>query len=154
MTSQVPRRFMRMKDGNVLDEHTQYRIIHSPDESVLLFDWKPTPGLAAADFAQGITAFAEQCRRHNPQRAVIDAQQLDQQSSAVKWLRGQGDLNGEDYRTWWAREIVPRYQEAKIAVLTVATGDPNAPGRIPSPDGAGFAIGYFTDLKQAMNWAP
>lgn len=154
MSSTAVLRYSCMKDGAVLADHAQYRIVRSLDEGSLLFDWKAAPGLSAADFAAGIAAFAKQCEAEKPKRAVIDARQLDQGSGAMRWLRGQSDTHPEPYAPWWLREIVPLYHAAGIASLTVATGDPNAPGAIEVPDGVTFAVGYFTDLETAMTWAP
>ena len=132
-----------MTDRNVLEDHRQYRIIRPSEGAMMMLAWKAVRGLAAQDFAQGISVFAELCRRDRPTRAVIDARQLDQESPAVRWLRGEGEVDGEAYPQWWRRAVVPLYCEAGISTLTVATGDPNAPGRIASPEGVEFAIGYF-----------
>jgi len=137
----------------VIENHPQFTI--SSAETEVLLDWKSTSGLSATDFAEGIAKFATHCTIAKPARAVIDARKLDQSSEAVSWLRAQRAVDGLDsYESWWAAEIVPLYNRAEIASLTVATGDPNAPGEIPAPEGAGFAIGYFGDLDTARTWTP
>ena len=142
-----------MENATVIKEHEQYNISLSGDHKTMLFSWNRIPGLTARDFAYGITDFASQCASHQPSRVVIDARQLDQESQAVHWLRGHARVEGLDaYDPWWMRTAVPLYHDAGIGSLTVATGDPNAPGEIPTPDGAHFQMGYFTDVDAASNW--
>lgn len=142
-----------MENATVIKEHEQYSISLSGDRETLLFSWNHIPGLTARDFANGITDFASLCVSLHPSRAVFDARQLDQESQAIHWLDGRGPVEGFDaYDTWWVRTVVPLYNEAGIGSLTVATGDPNAPGEIPTRDGAHFQMGYFTDVVAASNW--
>ena len=139
----------------VVEDHANYTISTSTDGTSVLVDWKPVNGLTAADFAASITSFATHCQTRRPFRAVIDARQLDQSSQATAWLRAQIDVEDlEPYQTWWETMIVPLYNDAAIGSLTVATGDPNAPGQIPTPDAAKFAVVYFTDLETARTWQP
>lgn len=136
-----------------IDDHDQYTIARVGD--AVLLAWKETPGLSADDFASGITRFATHCEQGKPTRAVIDARRLDQTSQATSWLRNQETVDGLDpYQTWWEREIDPRYNAAGIDSMAVATGDPNAPGQIPSPTSAHFAVAYLSDLDAARTWQP
>lgn len=138
----------------IIEDHDQYTISKT-DDGALLFDWKSISGLNATDFASGINRFATQCEAERPSRAVIDARQLDQTSQAAKWLRNQEAIEGLDaYQAWWEREIIPLYNAAGIDALTVATGDPNAPGEIPAPEQARFAVAYLTDVDSARTWQP
>jgi len=142
-----------VENDSVIDEHQQYIISLSDDGSTMLFNWNHLSGLSALDFAQGIMNFASRCETHRPARAVIDARQLDQTSEAVNWLRAKVEVEGlDDYEPWWAESVLPLYHDAGITSLTVATGDPNAPGEVPSPPGVRFKMGYFFDLDQARNW--
>jgi hypothetical protein len=142
-----------MVNGNAIKEHDHYTISISGDGKTMLFTWKQIPGLSAESFADGITDFATQCATHQPSRAVIDARQLDQESQAVNWLRGRTQVDGLDaYDAWWVKSIVPLYHDARIASLTVATGDPEAPGEIPTPPGVNFRMGYFFDVDAASSW--
>ncbi len=143
-------------------QHAQYSIVQqdgiNPNEAAagaqtLMMTWVHEPGLSAYEFAAGIRQFARQCAELHPERAVIDARQLDQSCEGVTWLRGQADVDGlADYEPWWAQTAVPLYREAGISWLVVATGDPNAPGEIPAPPKVSFRIGYVTDLEQALAW--
>jgi len=137
-----------------LEENNQYSFVLSDEkETILLFTWKHVPGLSGSDFQAGIAAYAKLCEIHKPTKAVIDASSLDQASQAIAWLRGNNDGMSEDYNTWWTRAIVPVYHKAGILALSVATGDPNAPGELPNvPPGVEFKIGYFPDLDAAMSW--
>ncbi len=139
---------------NPIAETAQYSFSQADNTEALLFTWKPTNGLGAQDFRAGIAAFADLCKTRRPTRAVIDARALDQASPAVAWLRGHDDgTEAETYNAWWLREIVPAYHAAGIASMAVATGDPNAPGEIPSPaPEVHFKIGYFPDLDTASAW--
>lgn len=142
-----------MEYGNVIKEHEQYSISLSGDGTTMLFNWNQIPGLTAQNFADGITEFATQCATHQPSRAVIDARRLDQESQAVKWLRGQTQVDGVDaYDPWWVQTIVPLYHDAGITSLAVATGDPDSPGEIPAPPKVNFQIGYFADVDSASTW--
>lgn len=125
-------------------------------EKTLLFSWKHVAGLEIALFKEAIQAFAETCLEHRPKKAAIDATLLDQQSPAVSWLRGnRNDENDEDYQAWWIRVIVPIYNSADTGCMSVATGDPQAPGVIEGlPDMVGFKVGYFPDLDAAIGWQP
>jgi hypothetical protein len=139
-----------MENGNIVKEHDHYSISLSNDGTMLLFDWSQTRGLSALDFSQGITDFARQCITHVPARAVIDARHLDQESEAFSWLRGQTQVEGLDaHDPWWMQTIVPLYHDAGIAALAVATGDPTAPGLVPTPPEVNFQIGYFPDVESA-----
>ncbi len=146
---------MNWTDGALIANTEQYRFAQSADAKTLLFEWKHIAGLGAQDFRDGIAAFAEQCRVHRASYAAIDAALLDPSSPAVCWLRGQ-DVAGEteDYQTWWIRDIVPVYHDAGVQCLAVGTGDPNAPGELPSVQGVDFRIGYFADIDAALGWRP
>jgi hypothetical protein len=146
---------MTMENGKLIADNAQYRFVQSVDKKSLLFEWKHVAGLSTQDFRNGIDAFAQQCKEHKPNYALIDASLLDQSSPAVSWLRAQ-QLAGEreDYRTWWTREIVPAYHVAGITCLAVGTGDPNAPGVLLDTPGVHFKIGYFPDISTALGWKP
>lgn len=146
---------MTLENAHSIEDIAQYRISQSADKKTLLFEWKPVAGLKTQEFRKGISAFARQCENRRPVYAVIDASKLDQSSPAVSWLRAQRlEEEREDYKTWWMREIVPVYHEAGILCLAVGTGDPNAPGELPSSPGVDFRIGYFPDVDTALNWRP
>jgi len=143
-----------MENANAIIEHDHYTISLSDDGTMMLFDWIQNSGLSALDFAQGITDFAGQCVAHQPARAVVDARHLDQESEAFSWLRGQIQIDGLDaYDPWWMQTIVPLYHDAGIAAMAVATGDPTAPGEVPTPPEVNFQIGYFPDLESASSFA-
>ncbi|MFV1999026.1 MAG: hypothetical protein ACC654_01525 [Acidimicrobiia bacterium] len=142
-----------MEKHNVIKELEHYSISLSRDGTTMLFGWNDTRGLSALKFADGITDFAASCVTHQPTRAVIDARQLDQGSEAFSWLRGQTQVDGLDaYDPWWLQTIVPLYHDAHIAALAVATGDPTAPGEVPTPPEVNFKIGYFADVESASTF--
>lgn len=137
----------------MLTDTTAYTFEMVPDQDALLFSWKPVAGLKAALFRTAISEFAHLCLKHRPVRGVIDAQQLDQDSSAFAWLRGSTEDEVEPYDEWWEREIFPLYIQAGLEKLAVATGDPNAPGEVPvPPNDAALRMGYFHQLKHAYAW--
>jgi hypothetical protein len=117
-------------------------------------DWKHVVGLNLQDFKRGVAQFADHCKTYKPNRAVIDARQLEPNGDPLGWVSGQKKIAGEEeYNTWWLREIVPIYHEAGVSSLAVATGNPNAPGELANiPKGVNFKIGYFIDLETAMQW--
>jgi hypothetical protein len=145
---------MSLKNGSMIDENSHYSFVLSEDKQALLFNWKHVEGLSVQDFRRGIAEFADQCKKHKPTRAVIDATELDQGSPAVAWLRAQNiDTDEEAYVKWWTREIVPVYHDAGISSLAVATGDPNAPGELANlPPEVNFKVGYFPDLETTLQW--
>ena len=147
---------MSLKNANMIDDNSHYSFVLSEDKQTLLFSWKPIEKLSAQDFRRGIAAFADQCKKHKPAHAVIDATTLGQGSPAVAWLRAQNiDTDEETYVKWWAREIVPVYHDADISSLAVATGDPNAPGELANPPPeVNFKVGYFQDLETTLQWKP
>lgn len=142
-------------DTKTISEHAHYRIIQSNDGAELFFDWKNIPGISIADFKSGVAEFARQCEVHKPKSAVIDATKLDQSSPAVAWVTGrQKFANEEDYMPWWVRDIIPKYNNAGIGTLAVATGNPNASGEVSEqPPGFNFRMGYFKDLGGAKQWS-
>jgi len=143
-----------MENGTMLDNGDQYRIVLASDEKTLLFDWKNVEGIGVQDFSKGIATFAGHCRTHRPTLAVIDARKVDPDSDALGWVSGRATPPGEEtYETWWAREILPVYQESGIAGLAVATGDPNAPGEVDGPSEANFKTGYFNSVEDALDWS-
>ena len=140
--------------GKTIEENSQYKINQSVDNSELSFNWDHVEGLSINDFKKGIAQFATQCEANKPNRAVIDARNLDQHSPAIAWLSGQEKFaDEEDYMPWWIREVVPNYNDAKITSLAVATGNPQAPGELKemAPE-VGFKVGYFNSLDDARNW--
>ena len=143
-----------MKNGKIIQDHNNYRIVVPDDGKALLFDWKQVQRLSIKEFKSGIAEFAKSCKTYKPDRAVIDARKLDPIGDPLGWVTGQKKIDGEEpYNTWWSKEIVPIYNEAGISVLSVATGDPNAPGELANiPDEVHFKIGYFPDLDAAMQW--
>ncbi|WP_282605404.1 hypothetical protein [Pelagibius sp. Alg239-R121] len=147
---------MTVQIGKLLKDNSNYSFVQSEDKKLLLFNWKHVAGLSIQVFQRGISKFAEQCKRHKPTHAVIDARALDQGSPAVAWLRSQDvETTLEDYMTWWTREVLPVYQDAGISSLAVATGDPNAPGELTSlPPEVRFKMGYFPDLETSLDWKP
>lgn len=142
-----------MENRRAITEHDNYSISLSEEGTTMLFSWKRTPGLSAQAFADGITDFATQCVAHHPSRAVIDARQLDPDSEGVGWLRGRAEIDDLDaYEPWWVEMIVPRYHDASITSLAVATGDPNAPGEVQTSEAVDFRMGYFNDVESASAW--
>jgi hypothetical protein len=144
----------QMKNEKIVQDNKLCRFILADDEKVLLLDWKHVTGLSLVDFKNCVAEFASNCKRYKPVRVVIDARELDPNGDVIGWVSGQKRIEGEEeYNSWWIREIVPFYHEAGISVLSVATGNPNAPGELPNvPKGVNFRIGYFTDLETAMQW--
>ena len=137
----------------IIANETAYRFEMLDDRNTLLFSWKPLRGVDPALFRKAISEFAQLCKEHRPARGVIDAQALDQSSSAFAWLRGAEEGQSETYDDWWARDILPVYVQAELKKLAVATGNPDAPGEIPVPDNAGvFRMGYFYSLEDALSW--
>ncbi|WP_299748030.1 hypothetical protein [uncultured Tateyamaria sp.] len=137
----------------IFANETAYRFEKLNDQDTLLFSWKPAPGVDPALFRRAISGFARLCKEHRPSRGVIDAQDLDQSSSAFAWLRGSEEDQLESYDAWWAREVLPVYVQAKLDKLAVVTGDPSAPGEIPVPNNtAQFRMGYFHSLQDALSW--
>lgn len=143
-----------MQNEKVVEDIEQYSVVLAEDKKTLLLNWKRVTGLSIEDFRMGVVRFADQCKTHKPIRAVIDARKLDPGEDPVAWVSGQKKFtNEEEYAQWWTREIVPIYHEAGIASLSVATGNPNAPGELAEvPPGVNFKIGYFDDLESAMQW--
>ncbi|MGI9450173.1 MAG: hypothetical protein ACR2QH_06000 [Geminicoccaceae bacterium] len=140
--------------GQSIEENAHYSITSDDENGTLVFSWKPVAGLGIRDMQDGIATFAGQCKLRKPAQAVIDARKLDPDSPARAWVSSQKTFPGqEDYGPWWSREIVPVYNDAGIASLAVATGDPNAPGEIASaPPGVTFKMGFFPNLDAAMRW--
>ena len=142
-----------IKSGRTLEENEDYKIVLSGDETAILLAWSATPGLSGARFAEGITAVAAASVEHSPTKVVIDARNLDSFSEAVGWLRGQRAVSGfKSYMEWWTETIVPLYDKSGMDSLSVATGDPEAPGEIPAPEGSNFRIAYVEDLLTASTW--
>lgn len=138
-----------------ITENEAYSFTRLENEQALLFTWKHVPGLEVAVFRTGIVEFAKLCAELRPQKGIIDATKLDQESPAVAWLRGQSATAEEAYDAWWMREIVPTYNACHLAGLAVATGDPSAPGELPNmPEAVAFKVGYFADLETSLNWQP
>jgi len=143
-----------MENGTLLANTDQYRIVLASDEKTVLFDWKHVEGIGVQEFGDGIATFAAYCGSHSPTLAVIDARKLDPKSDALSWVSGRATPPGEEtYETWWAREILPVYNDSAIAGLAVATDDPNAPGEVDGPPEANFKTGYFTNLDDALDWS-
>jgi hypothetical protein len=145
---------MSEQELRTIADTPNYTLSFTEDGDAIVLKWKHVAGLSAGDFRAGIDRFAHQCRARRATRAVIDAAQLDQSSPAIGWLRGQ-DVQGEreDYISWWVREIVPLYNDAGIASLTVGTGDPGAPGELNElPPSVRFRVAYLPDLESALNW--
>jgi len=121
--------------------------------SALKLLWKKNDKLDINTFKKGIVEFANSNKVHKPQKAIIDAHNLDPQGDPFGWVSGQKEIEGvEEYNSWWGREIAPILNESQILGLAVATGDPNAPGEIPAPEGVNFKIAYFTDFNQLLAW--
>jgi len=146
----------REKNQITIDDSENCCLSQSKDGQTLFLAWKSVPGLLVQDFAEGVSKLAMQCGIRQPKYAVIDAQKLDPTSPAVAWLRGEGtDANGDNYQTWWMRDIVSAYNDAGIVSLAVATGDPSAPGELQeTPPGVNFKIAYFPELSAATTWRP
>jgi len=137
-----------------IETNSQYTISQSGDNSELSLNWAHVEGLSISDFKQGIAKFSVQCETNKPSRAVIDARSVDHQSPAFAWLSGQEKFEDqEEYMSWWMREVVPNYNDAKITSLAVATGNPQAPGELNevAPE-IHFKMGYFNSLEDARNW--
>lgn len=131
-----------------------YRISRNMEKDSLILDWHRVNGLKPEDFRTGILDFARHCDTHSPAHAVIDATDLDQDSPAVAWLRGQ-PVNGEveDYNGWWLQSVVPLYNGAGIQSLAVGTGDPSAPGELRNlPTTVNFRVAYLPDINSALHW--
>ena len=143
---------MSRTDEQTIAENERFRMVRDAGAGVVLLAWRAVPGLGIDAFRQALTAFAEQCGRHRPRQALIDASRLDPDCPALRWVRGDSD-NPEAYAAWWAREMVPAYNAAGFAALAVATGNPNAPGPVDVPEEATFKMGYFNDLDAASDWA-
>lgn len=143
---------MNLSDTTKIVETALYSIIQSGTS--LLFTWKQAEYFSVDAMARGISEFANHCKDIRPKNAVIDARLVDPQSPALGWVSGQQKVDGqEDYNTWWMREIVPLYHDAKIESLGVATGNPQAPGELMETlEGVNFKIGYFDGLDDASNW--
>lgn len=137
-----------------IEDNNYYTFSKVTTDTALLFTWKHVPNLEIQIFKNAIQKFANLCQIHHPEMAVIDAGSLDQESPAVKWLRGQEtDANDVIYDHWWLNEIVPIYNSSSVKRLSVATGDPNAPGEIDlGLEIIKFKIGYFPDLDVALTW--
>lgn len=136
-----------------IKENEFYAINLNDSISALKLAWKENSQLDITEFKKGIIAFAESNSTHKPQRAFIDASQLNPNGNPVGWVSGQKEIEGvEEYNSWWGREIAPILNESQILGLAVATGNPNAPGEIPSPEVANFKIAYFTDFDQLLAW--
>jgi hypothetical protein len=142
-----------MKDGKLVDDHKHYSCVLSSNGEVLLLAWKKHEQLNVQDFRDVVADFAGQCKTHKPARAVIDARGVDPDTAALGWVSGRKKVAGEEeYMAWWAREVIPVYNDSGISSLAVATGNPNAPGETPAPPVAKFKTGYFNDVESALSW--
>ena len=140
-------------DDKLLKKTDLLEIYTLPNTKILLMDWHYFEGLSTKIFRDAISEFAELCMEHGPKKAVIDATELDPKSPAVNWLRGDNANEEQAYGDWWLSRIAPKYRQANIDVLAVATGDPNAPGEIDAyGPNLGFKVAYLNDLDDAMNW--
>lgn len=136
-----------------IQDNEFYAIKLNENLSALKLAWKQNNKLDIMKFKEGIKVFAESNKTHKPKRAVIDARQLDPNGDPFGWVSGQTEIQGiESYYPWWEREVAPILNESQISGLGVATGDPNAPGEIPSPEVANFKIAYFTNFDQVLAW--
>jgi len=143
-----------MENQIMLDNDGHYTVELSADGSTAVFTWKAIEGLTCDDGRRGIEAFAHRCKDRRPTLAVIDARKLDPEGEVLGWVSGQATPPGEEeYATWWSREIAPVYHDAGVAGLAVATGNPEAPGEIPTPPDVHFKIGYFYELDDALAWS-
>lgn len=137
----------------VIKENEFFVIKLNESASALKLAWKKNSQLDIMEFKEGITAFAESNNTYKLERAIIDARHLDPNGDPFGWVSGQKKIEGvEEYNSWWSREIAPILNESQILGLGVATGDPNAPGEIPTPEVASFKIAYFTDFDQVLGW--
>ncbi len=136
-------------------KNTDYYSIEALEKnSAIILCWKAHDELDIANFKKGIIDFATICKNYRPLRALIDARQLDTKGNPFGWVTGlKAIADLEPYNPWWAREIAPIFNIAQIEGLGVATGDPAAPGQLPSvPEGVNFKIGYFPDMDKVMAW--
>ena len=144
-----------IKNGKIVQDNELNRVTLTEDKQALLFVWKHVSGLTLLDFKDGIAQFAAGlCKTYKPARAIFDARLLDSSGDPFAWVTGQKKFEGEEeYNTWWMREIVPIYNEAGISSLSVATGDPNAPGELKNmSEQVHFKVGYFEGIETAMEW--
>ena len=144
----------QIKNGKILHDNEYCRFVLVDDEKALLLDWKHVTNLTLADFKNCVAEFASYCKKYRPGRAVIDARALDPDGDVLGWVSGQKKIDGEEeYKSWWIRELIPLYNEAGISSLSVATGNPNAPGKVAyPPETFHFKVGYLNDLDAAMLW--
>ncbi len=142
-----------MNDRKAVDEHKYYNCVLTDGGKLLLLNWKKVEILSTKEFRDAVEAFAGHCKIQKPTRAIIDARGIDPNSAALGWVSGQeSDSEAEEYMAWWAREVMPTYNDSGISSLAVATGNPKAPGETPAPPSASFKTGYFDDLESAMSW--
>lgn len=113
------------------------------------------PPLASALRTSRVVSLNLRINVKSTSQRVIDATKLDQNSPAIGWISGRQKFeNEEDYMPWWAREIIPKYNNSGIATLAVATGNPNASGELSEqPPGVRFRMGYFKQLGEAKKWS-
>lgn len=145
---------MNSNDDITIEQNALYHFRLIGDKSVLMFAWKYSAGLSVQKFKDGIITIASHCKTYTPARVVIEASELDQNSPAVAWLRGNtSDTDVEDYTQWWIANIVPIYNESAINSFAIATGDSHATGELQeSPPGVNFKIGYFQNIDSALQW--
>jgi len=143
-----------MQTNTTVAKTEQYNIVFDKGNSTLLLNWEKMAGLDIENFKEGIIKFAKHSQTYKPEHVLIDARSLDPDGDPLAWVSGhKAFANVEEYNSWWLREIVPAYHEARIVSLGVATGNPNAPGELPQvPPGANFKIGYFDDLDSVIKW--